>query len=119
MELWITFERRVASVVFFLASFAIAAVRSLSLHIVVQRNFLSIDFEALGASDRKEVKGMEFVCRRCNHITKRNPYRVTTEDAGVVLLNMVVCSSCARLAKRLGLPAVKMKSALRQNVTRR
>jgi hypothetical protein len=52
---------------------------------------------------------MEFVCRRCNHITKRNPYRVTTEDAGVVLLNMVVCSSCARLAKRLGLPAVKMK----------
>jgi hypothetical protein len=83
---------------------------SSTLHIV-QRNFLSIDFEALGASDRKEVKGMEFVCRRCNHITKRNPYRVTTEDAGVVLLNMVVCSSCARLAKRLGLPAVKMKSA--------
>jgi hypothetical protein len=54
---------------------------------------------------------MEFVCRRCNDITKRNPYRVTTEDAGVVLLNMVVCSSCARLAKRLGLPAVKMKWA--------
>jgi hypothetical protein len=54
---------------------------------------------------------MEFVCRRCNQITKRNPYRVTTEDAGVVLLNMVVCSSCARLAKRLGLPAVKMKWA--------
>jgi hypothetical protein len=52
---------------------------------------------------------MEFVCRRCNDITTRNPYRVTTEDAGVVLLNMVVCSSCARLAKRLGLPAVKMK----------
>ena len=54
---------------------------------------------------------MEFVCRRCNHITKRNAYRVTTEDAGVVLLNMLVCSSCARLAKRLGLPAVKMKWA--------
>jgi hypothetical protein len=54
---------------------------------------------------------MEFVCRRCNDITKRNPYRVTTEDEGVVLLNMVVCSSCARLAKRLGLPAVKMKWA--------
>jgi hypothetical protein len=52
---------------------------------------------------------MEFVCRRCNHITKQNPYRVTTEDAGVVLLNMLVCSSCARLAKRLGLPTVKTK----------
>jgi hypothetical protein len=54
---------------------------------------------------------MEFVCRRCNHITKQNLYRVTTEDAGVVLLNMLVCSSCARLAKSLGLPAVKMTSA--------
>jgi hypothetical protein len=53
---------------------------------------------------------MEFVCRRCNHTTKQNLYRVTTEDAGVVLLNMIVCSSCARLAKRLGLPAVKMPS---------
>jgi hypothetical protein len=53
---------------------------------------------------------MEFVCRRCNHITKRNAYRVTTEDAGVVLLNMLVCSSCARLARSLGLPAVKMTS---------
>ena len=54
---------------------------------------------------------MKFVCGRCNHITKQNPYRVTTEDAGVVLLNMIVCSSCARVAKRLGLPAVKMTSA--------
>ena len=53
---------------------------------------------------------MKFVCRRCNHTTKQNLYRVTTEDAGVVLLNMIVCSSCARLAKRLGLPAVKMPS---------
>ena len=54
---------------------------------------------------------MKFVCRRCNHTTKQNRYRVTTEDAGVVLLNMIVCSSCARLAKRLGLPALKMTSA--------
>jgi hypothetical protein len=53
---------------------------------------------------------MEFVCRRCKHITKQNLYRVTTEDAGVVLLNMLVCSSCARLARSLGLPTVKMTS---------
>jgi hypothetical protein len=51
---------------------------------------------------------MESVCRRCNHTTKQNLYQVTTEDAGVVLLNMLVCSACARLAKRLGLPAVKI-----------
>jgi len=55
---------------------------------------------------------MEFVCRRCTHFTK-TPYRVTTEDGGVVLLNMLVCRSCARLAKRLGLPVVKMESAKR------
>jgi len=56
---------------------------------------------------------MEFVCRRCDQITKQKPYRVTTEDRGVVLLNMLVCPSCARLARRLGLPAVKMESAKR------
>jgi hypothetical protein len=54
---------------------------------------------------------MEFICRRCSKLTKQNPYRVRTEDGGIVLLNMLVCPSCARLAKRLGLPAVKMKSA--------
>jgi len=55
---------------------------------------------------------MEFVCRRCNDFTK-TPSRVTTEDGGVVLLDMLVCPSCARLAKRLGLPTVKMESAKR------
>jgi len=55
---------------------------------------------------------MEFVCRRCTHFTK-TPYHVTTEDACVVLLNMLVCPSCARLAKSLGLPTVKMESAKR------
>ena len=54
---------------------------------------------------------MEFVCRRCQHITKQTPYRVTSEEGGVVLINMLVCASCARLAKRLGLSVVKMKWA--------
>jgi hypothetical protein len=53
---------------------------------------------------------MEFVCRRCTHFTK-TPYRVTTQDGAVVLLNMIVCLPCARLAKSLGLPVVKMESA--------
>jgi hypothetical protein len=56
---------------------------------------------------------MAFICRRCDRTTKQELYRVTTEDAGVVLLNMLVCSSCARQAKKLGLPAVKMESAKR------
>ena len=54
---------------------------------------------------------MKFVCRRCEHITKQKPYRVSTEEGGVIMLNMLVCSSCARLAKRLGLPTVKMESS--------
>jgi len=56
---------------------------------------------------------MEFVCRRCDHVTTQRPYRVTTEDRGLVLLNMLVCPSCAELAKRLGLPVVKVDSAER------
>ena len=54
---------------------------------------------------------MSFICRRCDRITKQKLYRVTTEDAGVVLLNVLVCSSCARLAMKLGLPTVQMESA--------
>jgi hypothetical protein len=50
---------------------------------------------------------MAFVCRRCYRITKHKPFRVTKEDAGVVLLNLLVCPSCARLAKSLGLSTVK------------
>ena len=61
---------------------------------------------------------MEFVCKRCEQLTKQRPYRVTTEDGGLVLLNMLVCGSCARLAKRLGLPAVKMESAKKAITTK-
>lgn len=62
---------------------------------------------------------MGFICRRCDRNTKQKLYRVTTEDAGVVLLNMLVCPSCARLAKKLGLPIVKMESAKRPEKIKR
>ena len=55
---------------------------------------------------------MAFVCCRCDHITEEF-YRVTTKHRGAVLLNMLVCSSCARQAKSLGLSAVKMESSKR------
>jgi hypothetical protein len=61
---------------------------------------------------------MEFVCRRCYRSTKQKPYRVTTQDGTVVLLNMLVCLPCARLAKSLGLRTVKMESAKRTGKTR-
>jgi hypothetical protein len=56
---------------------------------------------------------MSFICRRCNRITKQQLYRVTSEDAGMVMLNMLVCSSCARMAKNLGLPTMRMESEKR------
>jgi hypothetical protein len=61
---------------------------------------------------------MEFVCRRCYCNTKQKLYRVTTQDGTVVLLNMLVCPPCARLAKSLGLRTVKMESAKRAAKTR-
>ena len=61
---------------------------------------------------------MKFLCRRCNHITKQKPYRVTSEDGGVVLLDLFVCPSCAQLAKSLGLSTVKMESAKRAAKTK-
>ena len=61
---------------------------------------------------------MEFTCRRCSHTMKRKIYRVITEEAGVVLLNMVVCSSCARLAKRLGLLTVELETGKRAAKTK-
>jgi hypothetical protein len=57
---------------------------------------------------------MECICRRCNRITKQKLYRVTTD-----VLDMLVCSSCARLAKKLGLPTVKMETAKTADKIRR
>jgi hypothetical protein len=55
---------------------------------------------------------MAFICRRCDQLTQQL-YRVTTKHRGAVLLNMLVCLSCAQQAKRLGLPVVKVESAKR------
>ena len=62
---------------------------------------------------------MGLICRRCDRITKQRLYHVTTEDAGVVLLNMLVCSSCALLAMKLGLPTVQMGSDKRAEKIKR
>jgi hypothetical protein len=93
---------------FFLVSFAGAAVVFVVIFYALHRTFLSTCSEALRAHIARR-KAMEFICRRCDRTTKHKLYRVTTEDAGVVLLNILVCSSCARLAKKLGLPMVKME----------
>ena len=56
---------------------------------------------------------MKLICRRCHRITTQRLYRVTSEDAGVTMLNMLVCSSCARMAKSLGLSTITTESEKR------
>jgi hypothetical protein len=42
-------------------------------------------------------------CQHCGELILGDAYRVTSEEDGVPLLNMVVCSPCAMEAKRLQL----------------
>jgi RNase P subunit RPR2 len=44
---------------------------------------------------------MNDICRHCDEIIIGNAYRVTSEEDGMALLNMVVCASCAAVAKSL------------------
>ena len=46
---------------------------------------------------------MDYSCQHCGGSIVGNAYRVTSEDKGVTLLDMVVCSLCFEEAKRLHL----------------
>ena len=48
---------------------------------------------------------MDHTCEHCGASIAGNAYRVTSEEAGVTLLDMVVCSLCFEEAKRLHLHA--------------
>jgi RNase P subunit RPR2 len=48
---------------------------------------------------------MKFTCQHCDTLTEGVAYRVTSEEAGVILLDMIVCYSCFEQAKSLGLNA--------------
>lgn len=52
---------------------------------------------------------MKFICRHCDEPTIGTPYRVVSEEAGVILLDMIVCHSCVEQAKDLGLQTEEMK----------
>jgi hypothetical protein len=48
---------------------------------------------------------MEDNCQHCGELIVGNAYRVTSEEEGITLLDMVVCSLCFMEAKRLHLHA--------------
>ena len=50
-------------------------------------------------------KPMDRICQHCYELIVGNAYRVTSEEEGISLLDMIVCSLCFMEAKRLHLHA--------------
>jgi hypothetical protein len=48
---------------------------------------------------------MDHTCEHCGASMANNAYRVTSEEAGITLLDMIVCALCFEEAKRLHLHA--------------
>jgi hypothetical protein len=46
---------------------------------------------------------MDRICQHCGELILGNAYRVTSEEEGISLLDMIVCSLCSMEAKRLRL----------------
>ena len=46
---------------------------------------------------------MKFFCRHCDQTVEEQPYRVISEEDGVILLDMMVCGPCYEQAQELGL----------------
>ena len=49
-------------------------------------------------------------CKHCGELIVGNAHRVTSEEDGLILLNMIVCSLCAMEAKRLRLHTEEIKA---------
>jgi hypothetical protein len=46
---------------------------------------------------------MDRICQHCGKLIVGNAHRVTSEEEGITLLDLVVCSLCSMEAKRLRL----------------
>jgi len=57
---------------------------------------------------------MNHTCQHCGESIVGNAYRVTSEDEGIRLLDMIVCSLCFMEAKRLRLHAEEINVRSRQ-----
>jgi hypothetical protein len=57
---------------------------------------------------------MDRICQHCGELIIGNTYRVTSEDEGIPLLNLVVCSLCSMEAKRLRLHTEEINLRSRQ-----
>jgi hypothetical protein len=53
-------------------------------------------------------------CQHCGELILGNAYRVTSEEAGIALLDMIVCSLCSMEAKKLRLRTRKLNVTSKQ-----
>jgi hypothetical protein len=51
---------------------------------------------------------MEFLCEHCERTIGSQPFQVTSENAGIILLNLIVCAPCAEQAVNLGLKVTQL-----------
>jgi len=49
------------------------------------------------------MKASGAICEHCGEPYKGSAYRVTSEEDGIILLDMIVCYACSIEARRLGL----------------
>jgi hypothetical protein len=56
-------------------------------------------------------KSMDRICQHCCELIVGNAYRVTSEEAGITLLDVIVCSLCCIEAKRLHLHAEEVNAS--------
>jgi hypothetical protein len=59
-------------------------------------------------------KSMEGICQHCYQLIAGNAYRVTSEEKGITLLDMIVCYHCYMEAKGIGLHAQKINGGNKQ-----
>jgi len=61
---------------------------------------------------------MSRTCQHCGESIVGSAYRVTSEEAGVTLLDMIVCSLCSAEAKRLRLHTEEVDGGSKQTPDR-
>jgi hypothetical protein len=63
-------------------------------------------------------KIMDHTCEHCYQPIVGNAYRVTSEEAGITMLDMIVCALCFEEAKRLHLHAEEIDIKSKQTSAR-
>jgi DNA-directed RNA polymerase subunit RPC12/RpoP len=56
-----------------------------------------------------QTSTMIYQCQHCGQLVAGKTYRVTSEESGITLLDMVVCYYCFLDAQRLGLHAEELR----------